>query len=114
MANRWIGAKTGSYATAAYSHDSQKKAFELPACEFEDIATQAMGSALAHMERLAALRRLSSRIREFRGEWERQPHKPVTQNSMSEGEIELFRSRRIRRKLFADFDGRPLAGSALP
>jgi methyl-accepting chemotaxis protein len=49
-----------------------------------------MGSALAHMERLAALRRLSSRIREFRGEWERQPHKPVTQNNMSEGEIELF------------------------
>lgn len=84
--------------------------------QFEDIATQAMGSALTHMERLAAinreamgmqellnkagegneqellaaLRRLSSRIKEFRGEWERQPHKPVTQNNMSEGEIELF------------------------
>ena len=84
--------------------------------QFEDIATQALGSALTHMERLsainreamglqellnkagegneqelmAALRRLSSRIKEFRGEWERPPHKPVTQQSMSEGEIELF------------------------
>ncbi|MBS3957774.1 MAG: methyl-accepting chemotaxis protein [Xanthomonadaceae bacterium] len=84
--------------------------------QFEDIATQALGAALAHMERLsainreavglqellnkagegseqellAALRRLSARIREFRGEWERPPHKPVTQQSMNEGEIELF------------------------
>jgi methyl-accepting chemotaxis protein len=39
---------------------------------------------------VAAMLRLLSRIREFRGEWERQPHKPVTQNNMSEGEIELF------------------------
>jgi len=84
--------------------------------QFEDIATQALGAALAHMERLsainreavglqellnkagegneqellAALRRLSARIREFRGEWERPPHKPVSQQSMNEGEIELF------------------------
>ena len=84
--------------------------------QFEDIATQALGSALTHMERLAAInreamgmqellnkagdaneqellaavRRLSARIKEFRGEWERPPHKPVTQNNMSEGEIELF------------------------
>ena len=84
--------------------------------QFEDISTQALGSALTHMERLSAinrealglqellnkageggeeemmlaLRRLSSRIREFRSEWERPPHKPVTQQSMSEGEIELF------------------------
>ena len=84
--------------------------------QFEDIATQALGSAVAHMERLAsinreamglqellnkagegseqellaALRRLSGRIKEFRGEWERPPHKPVTRSSMNEGEIELF------------------------
>lgn len=84
--------------------------------QFEDIATQAMGSALTHMERLAAinreamglqellnkagegkegdllaaLKRLSGRIKEFRGDWERPPHKPVTQNNMTEGEIELF------------------------
>jgi len=84
--------------------------------QFEDIATQALGAALTHMERLSAinreavglqellnkagegseqellmaLRRLSARIREFRGEWERPPHKPVTQQSMNEGEIELF------------------------
>jgi len=84
--------------------------------QFEDIATQALGAALTHMERLsainreavglqellnkagegseqellAALRRLSARIREFRGEWERPPHKPVTQQSMNEGAIELF------------------------
>ena len=84
--------------------------------QFEDIATQAMGAALTHMERLAAinreavglqellnkagegkeeelllaLRRLSSRIKEFRGEWERPPHKPVSQRNMNEGEIEMF------------------------
>jgi len=84
--------------------------------QFEDIATQALGAALTHMERLAAinreamglqellnkagegkdeellaaLRRLSSRIREFRGEWERPPHKAVAQRNMNEGEIELF------------------------
>jgi len=84
--------------------------------QFEDIATQALGAALTHMERLSAinreavglqellnkagegseqellmaLRRLSARIREFRGEWERPPHKPVAQKNMNEGEIELF------------------------
>jgi len=84
--------------------------------QFEDIAAQALGASLMHMERLAsinreamglqellnkagegneqellaALRRLSTRIKEFRGEWERAPHKAVTQKNMNEGEIELF------------------------
>ena len=41
-------------------------------------------------EMMVALRRLSSRIKDFRSDWERPPHKPVSQTSMAEGDIELF------------------------
>lgn len=84
--------------------------------QFEDIATQALGSALVHLERLQAINReatalqellhrsggprsaelmsalhtLSLRVREYRGEWEKPPHKPVTQMDMGSGSIELF------------------------
>ncbi len=86
--------------------------------QFEDIATQALGTAVNHMERLGtinreamslqellaraeageenekdmmnALNRLNSRIRDFRGQWERPVHKPVTQESMDAGSVELF------------------------
>jgi methyl-accepting chemotaxis protein len=84
--------------------------------QFEDIATQALGSALVHMGRLsainkeatalqellhrtggprdtellAALQALAKRVREFRGEWEKPPHKPVSQVDMGTGSIELF------------------------
>jgi len=86
------------------------------ALQFEDIATQALGGAQAHLDRLNAinqealglqellhnsggvadeellrtLQRIGSRLREQSGEWERPPHKPVAQQSMSVGTVELF------------------------
>ena len=83
--------------------------------QFEDIATQALGAAAMHLERLsainreatalnellhrgtahdaerqAAMHRLVQRIGQLRGEWERPPHKPVMQQSMDAGSVELF------------------------
>ncbi|MFC4727290.1 methyl-accepting chemotaxis protein [Coralloluteibacterium thermophilus] len=84
--------------------------------QFEDIANQALGSALVHIERLGtinreaselqellhraggslspevvqALRQIGARLREQRGEWQRPPHKPVSQQHMGEGTVELF------------------------
>jgi len=84
--------------------------------QFEDIASQALGSALVHMGRLqainreatalqellhrsggprdtellAALQAIAKRVREYRGEWEKPPHKPVSQVDMGSGSIELF------------------------
>ncbi|MBS7457267.1 methyl-accepting chemotaxis protein [Coralloluteibacterium stylophorae] len=86
------------------------------ALQFEDIANQALGSALVHIERLGninreasalqellhragaadagdllpMLRQIGQRLREQRTEWERPIHKPVSQQSMVAGEIELF------------------------
>ncbi len=84
--------------------------------QFEDIATQAMGAADLHLQRLSqintealtlydllksphgykdsemqkALGKISNRINQMRGEWERPPHKPVLQESMNAGSVELF------------------------
>lgn len=82
--------------------------------QFEDIATQALGAATLHLERLnainteatalqgllhgnhrdsevqQALKTLVQRIGQMRGEWERPPHKPVMQQSMDAGSVELF------------------------
>ncbi|SKA18912.1 methyl-accepting chemotaxis protein [Novilysobacter spongiicola] len=82
--------------------------------QFEDIATQALGAATLHLERLGeinreatalqellqrghhdgemqrALTQLLQRIAQMRGEWERPPHKPVMQQSMDAGSVELF------------------------
>jgi methyl-accepting chemotaxis protein len=82
--------------------------------QFEDIATQALGAATLHLERLGeinreatalhellhrdhsdsevqqALARLVQRIGQMRNEWERPPHKPVMQQSMDAGSVELF------------------------
>ena len=83
--------------------------------QFEDIATQALGAAGVHLERLsainreatalnellhrsgvhdaerqAAIHRLVQRIGQLRNEWERPPHKPVMQQSMDAGSVELF------------------------
>ncbi|WP_305805169.1 methyl-accepting chemotaxis protein [Stenotrophomonas sp. YIM B06876] len=86
------------------------------ALQFEDIATQALGGVHTHLDRLntinreavalqellqrnggifdsemvGALQRAGSRLREMRSEWERPPHKPVTQQSMGAGTVELF------------------------
>ena len=84
--------------------------------QFEDIATQALGAADLHLQRLAqingeaitlhdllqnshgfqdaemqkALARIGNRINQMRGEWERPPHKPVLQENMNAGSVELF------------------------
>ena len=86
------------------------------ALQFEDIATQALGGVHTHLDRLtainreavalqellhrsggvldgeliSALQRTGNRLREMRVEWERPPHKPVSQQSMGAGTVELF------------------------
>ena len=86
------------------------------ALQFEDIATQALGGVHSHLERLnainreaidlqdllrrnggvydedlmRALQRIGQRLRDLRSTWERPPHKPVTQDSMGAGTVELF------------------------
>jgi methyl-accepting chemotaxis protein len=86
------------------------------ALQFEDIATQTLGSVHTHLDRLsainreavalqellhrsggvfdsdltAALQKLGSRLREMRSEWERPPHKPVAQQNLGAGTVELF------------------------
>ena len=83
--------------------------------QFEDIATQALGSAHTHLDRLQTinqeatdlqtlltnsqagdsellgnLQRTSQRLREMRSDWARPPHKPVAQKDMGSGTVELF------------------------
>lgn len=82
--------------------------------QFEDIATQALAAAVLHLDRLGAINReatalhellhrdhqdadvrqalgrLGQRVAEMRGEWQRPPHKPVMQQSMDAGSVELF------------------------
>ncbi|WP_123771572.1 methyl-accepting chemotaxis protein [Vulcaniibacterium tengchongense] len=83
--------------------------------QFEDIATQALAAAALHLDRLGAINReatalhellhradrpdgelrkalgqLGQRIAQMRSEWERPPHKPVMQQSMDAGSVELF------------------------
>ena len=83
--------------------------------QFEDIATQALGSAHTHLDRLLAinqeasalqqlllsshsgdadaisnLQRSSQRLRDMRNDWARPPHKPVAQKDMGSGTVELF------------------------
>ncbi len=86
------------------------------ALQFEDIATQTLGGVHTHLDRLGtinreatalqellhrnggvfdgelvnALQRTGTRLRDLRTEWERPPHKPVTQQSMGAGTVELF------------------------
>lgn len=86
------------------------------ALQFEDIATQSLGVVHTHLDRLTAinreatalqellhrsggvvdndlinaLQRTGNRLRELRSEWERPPHKPVAQQDMGAGTVELF------------------------
>jgi len=83
--------------------------------QFEDISTQALGSADVHLQRLTAINReavslqemltrsgaadetvmraieqFSSRLREMRDQWQKPVHKPVSQVAMDSGSVELF------------------------
>ncbi|MEE7567589.1 chemotaxis protein, partial [Xanthomonas sp. Kuri4-3] len=86
------------------------------ALQFEDIATQTLSGVHTHLDRLtainreavalqellhrsggvfdseliAALQKVGTRLRDMRSEWERPPHKPVSQQSMGAGTVELF------------------------
>ncbi|MFA0923579.1 methyl-accepting chemotaxis protein [Xanthomonas fragariae] len=86
------------------------------ALQFEDIATQTLSGIHTHLDRLtainreavdlqellhrnggvydsdlvAALQKVSNRLRDMRVEWERPPHKPVAQQGMGAGTVELF------------------------
>ncbi|KLD70874.1 chemotaxis protein [Xanthomonas pisi DSM 18956] len=86
------------------------------ALQFEDIATQTLSGIHTHLDRLTAINReavalqellhrnggvydsdlvaslakVSSRLRDMRVEWERPPHKPVAQQGMGAGTVELF------------------------
>src|SRR5690606_41002209 len=48
------------------------------------------GGAQGSPELRKALAQIGQRIAQMRGEWERPPHKPVTQQSMDAGSVELF------------------------
>ena len=84
--------------------------------QFEDIATQALGSVGDHLDRLEhisrealvltgllptsaantsdervrELKQFNQRIQPAREQWKQTPHHPVTQESLDEGSIELF------------------------
>jgi methyl-accepting chemotaxis protein len=83
--------------------------------QFEDIATQALGAATTHLDRLSAINReatalhqllhnadradaevrqalaqLGPRNAQKKADWERPPHKAVMQQSMDAGSVELF------------------------
>jgi methyl-accepting chemotaxis protein len=86
------------------------------ALQFEDIATQTLGGVHTHLDRLNAInhealamqellhrngwiydselivtiQKVGNRVRELRNDWERPPHKPVTQQNLGAGTIELF------------------------
>jgi methyl-accepting chemotaxis protein len=111
--NRGLGNGMREIAECGQAIDSSV-AEAVRSLQFEDIATQALGAATLHLERLndinreaatlqellhrrhsdsdvqLALKQLMQRVGQMRGEWERPPHKPVMQQSMDAGSVELF------------------------
>jgi methyl-accepting chemotaxis protein len=83
--------------------------------QFEDISTQALGAAEVHLQRLMAINReamalqdmlarsngadelairaieqFGAKLRTMRDDWQKPPHKPVSQVAMDSGSVELF------------------------
>ncbi|MGY0558915.1 methyl-accepting chemotaxis protein [Lysobacter sp. A421] len=111
--NRGLGNGMREIAECGQAIDSSV-AEAVRSLQFEDIATQALTAATAHLERLnqingeaanlqgllhrshndndvqLALKQLMHRVGQMRGEWERPPHKPVMQQTMDAGSVELF------------------------
>ncbi len=85
--------------SAAREHISDAVARAVRSLQFEDISTQALGSALRHTERIASI---GAEVREAvdaadaqsqavpRVDWRQPQHKPVSQQSMDAGAVELF------------------------
>lgn len=113
--NRGLGNGMREIAECGQSIDGSV-AEAVRSLQFEDIATQSLSAATLHLDRLSAINReatelhtllqrsgghagaetlmaldrLAQRVAQLRGDWERPPHKPVTQQSMDAGSVELF------------------------
>ena len=113
--NRGLGNGMREIAECSRSIDTSV-AEAVRSLQFEDIATQALTAVNVHLDRLSAINReasalqellhrsggqagvevqsalgqLGQRIAQLRGDWERPPHKPVMQQSMDAGSVELF------------------------
>jgi methyl-accepting chemotaxis protein len=69
-------------------HLDRLGAINREATVLQDLLHRSGGHADAELHR--ALTQIGQRIAQMRGEWERPPHKPVTQQSMDAGSVELF------------------------
>ena len=73
--------------TVAYGDDLSDKSYR------EAVGLQELlhrNGGVFDAEVATALQRTGNRLREMRSEWERPPHKPVSQQSMAAGAVELF------------------------
>ncbi len=106
--NRLLGDSVREVSTSG-ERISQAVAEAVRCLQFEDIATQALGAADRHVNRLTAINEEAAALPLIRGEdavyapplpkpqagitaqdWREHQHKPVSQVSMSEGAVELF------------------------
>jgi len=71
------------------THLDRLNAINREAMGLQDLLNKA-GDGGGDAELMQALRGLSARLRELKSDWKRPPHKPVSQDSMDEGSIELF------------------------
>ncbi len=85
-----------SEVSAAREHISDAVARAVRSLQFEDISTQALGSALRHAERVGTI---GAEVQEAVGadarsvprvDWRKPQHKPVAQESLQAGAVELF------------------------
>jgi methyl-accepting chemotaxis protein len=85
-----------SEVSAAREHISSAVARAVRSLQFEDISTQALGSALRHAERAGSI---GAEVLESAGadtrsmprvDWRQPQHKPVAQESLQAGAVELF------------------------
>jgi methyl-accepting chemotaxis protein len=85
-----------SEVSAAREHITDAVARAVRSLQFEDISTQALGSALRHAERVSTI---GAEVQEAVGadarpvprvDWRKPQHKPVAQESLEAGAVELF------------------------
>lgn len=85
-----------SEVSAAREHISDAVARAVRSLQFEDISTQALGSALRHVERAGSI---GAEVQQMFGagtppasrvDWRQPQHKPVAQESLQAGAVELF------------------------
>jgi methyl-accepting chemotaxis protein len=85
-----------SEVSTAREHITDAVARAVRSLQFEDISTQALGSALRHVERIETI---GAEVQEAYGaqprtvprvDWRKPQHKPVEQESLQAGAVELF------------------------